>query len=227
MSWSPSFGGLSPSCKETRLSATNKEMTGDTCCDAKQFRQNQKPPVIESRAACHRANSSGEADRKRALEQLVDLNYRPVYRYALALCRNEADAADLTQQSFLLLSRHFDQIREPSQIRFWLTTTLRREFFRTIHRTRYHHVPFDPDRHDEPAGDTTALQPSDAAIVLKMLASVSETYRPVIELFYLGQLSYKEIAKALNIPIGTVMSRLSRGKKELRFLLDSVDAELL
>jgi RNA polymerase sigma-70 factor, ECF subfamily len=63
------------------------------------------------------------------------------------------------------------------------------------------------------------LQAADAATALKALAQVDDGYRMVLELFYLADLSYKEIATTLDIPIGTVMSRLSRGKEQLRTLL--------
>jgi RNA polymerase sigma-70 factor, ECF subfamily len=67
--------------------------------------------------------------------------------------------------------------------------------------------------------DSGVLKASDAATVLEALACVDQSYRMVLELFYLADLSYKEIAVNLDIPIGTVMSRLSRGKEQLRTLL--------
>ncbi len=60
----------------------------------------------------------------------------------------------------------------------------------------------------------------DASIVIESLSKIEETFRIPLSLFYLEDFSYKEISETLNIPVGTVMSRLSRGKKHLRKLLD-------
>jgi len=59
----------------------------------------------------------------------------------------------------------------------------------------------------------------DAGIVLDALLRIDVRYRTPVELFYLSELSYKEIAEALKIPIGTVMSRLSRGKEQLKSIV--------
>jgi len=64
--------------------------------------------------------------------------------------------------------------------------------------------------------DPSVLRSIDARIALAALQMVEESYRSALELFYLGDLSYKEISTTLDVPIGTVMSRLSRGKEQLR-----------
>lgn len=70
-----------------------------------------------------------------------------------------------------------------------------------------------------------ALRTLDAKIVLDALAQIEPTYRTAVELFYLSELSYREIAEALEIPIGTVMSRLSRGKDQLKAILAAAVSE--
>jgi RNA polymerase sigma-70 factor (ECF subfamily) len=160
------------------------------------------------------------------LESIVSEYYAPLYRFALSLARHESEAADLTQQTFFILAQRSHQIRDVSKIKCWLFTTLRREFLRNArHQSNHPEVEFLPDHHDSPIVDAPAVRLADARIVLDALKNVDETYRTALELFYLGELSYREIAGILEIPIGTVMSRLSRGKDQLKALLSTAIAQ--
>ena len=154
------------------------------------------------------------------LESIVSELYSPLYRFAFALTRNETPAADLTQETFLILAKQHAQVRDVTKIKSWLFTTLRREFLRSL-RTQSSHpeVELKPEDQDELVTDPAMLQAADAATAMRALAQVDDVYRTVLELFYQADLSYKEIAAALDIPIGTVMSRLSRGKEQLRTIL--------
>jgi RNA polymerase sigma factor (sigma-70 family) len=154
------------------------------------------------------------------LESVVSELYSPLYWFAFALTRNETQAADFTQETFLILAKQHAQVRDVTKIKSWLFTTLRREFLRSL-RTQSSHpeVELKPEHQDQLVTDPAVHQAADAATALKALAQVDEGYRMVLELFYQADLSYKEIATTLDIPIGTVMSRLSRGKDQLRTLL--------
>ena len=154
------------------------------------------------------------------LEAIVSEYYAALYRFGLALAKNESEAADLTQETFLILAKHEKQIREPEKIKTWLFTTLRREFLRKIRiHTAHPEVEFHPEAHEIPAIGSDALRSIDARTALVALAKIEESYRSAVELFYLAGLSYKEISATLGVPIGTVMSRLSRGKEQLRRVL--------
>lgn len=156
-----------------------------------------------------------------AFTQLVDAHYTPLYRFALSLARNSADAGDLVQQTFFIWATKGESLRETSKAKSWLFTTLYREFLRGRRRdaraTSIEDLP--PGEQEIAAEDIDCVAKLDAATVMTALQSVDEVFRAPLTLFYLEDLSYQEIAEALEVPIGTVMSRLSRGKTQLRAAL--------
>lgn len=154
------------------------------------------------------------------MESLVERFYEPLYRFAISLAGSETSAGDLTQETFYLWAAKGHQLRDASKVKTWLFTTLYREFLAGRRRaTRFPHEPIDELTHDLPSVEAAQMDELDGAIVMKCLERVDETYRVPLSLFYTEELSYQEIAEALDIPIGTVMSRLSRGKAQLRSLL--------
>lgn len=159
-------------------------------------------------------------------QQLVDQQYAPLFRFALSLSRSEADAADLTQQTFFLWASKGDQLRDGSKAKTWLFTTLYREFLsRCRHEVRFPKVEIEHVCEEEMSiwPNVNAL---DSTTVLEALCDVEEPFRAPLTLFYLEQFSYQEIAAVLEVPLGTVMSRLSRGKALLRQRLLSKEETL-
>jgi RNA polymerase sigma-70 factor (ECF subfamily) len=149
-------------------------------------------------------------------QQLVDHQYAPLFRFALSLAKSEADAADLTQQTFFLWASKGDQLRDRSKAKSWLFTTLYREFLgRRRHEVRFPKVELEEVREEE-MSILPNLNALDSGTVLQALHELEEPFRAALTLFYLEQFSYQEIADMLEVPIGTVMSRLSRGKARLR-----------
>jgi len=149
-------------------------------------------------------------------QQLVDRQYAQLFRFAVSLSKSEADAADLTQQTFFLWATKGNQLRDRSKAKSWLFTTLYREFLgRRRHETRFPKVELG-EACEEEMSIVPNLNALDGAAVLQALREVEEPFRAPLTLFYLKQFSYEEIAEVLDIPIGTVMSRLSRGKAVLR-----------
>jgi RNA polymerase sigma-70 factor, ECF subfamily len=149
-------------------------------------------------------------------QQLVDIQYAPLYRFALSLSKSEADAADLTQQTFFLWASKGEQLRNSSKAKSWLFTTLYREFLnRRRHEVRFPKVELN-DAREEELLILPNLRALDGTLVLEALWDVEEPFRAPLTLFYLQQFTYHEIADLLDVPIGTVMSRLSRGKAQLR-----------
>jgi RNA polymerase sigma-70 factor, ECF subfamily len=147
-------------------------------------------------------------------EQLVEVFYMPLYRFALSLSRDTFEAADLTQQTFLLWASKGHQLREESKVKAWLFTSLYREFLRGERKRGRESGSEDqlPDVQCLPV----AANNLDGDAVLRALFELEEIYRAPLSLFYLQEHSYKEIAEALGLPVGTVMSRISRGKARLR-----------
>ena len=153
-----------------------------------------------------------------AFSQLVDEHYTPLYRFALSLARNQADAGDLVQQTFYIWATKGHALREVSKAKSWLFTTLYREFLRVGRRegrvTSIEDLPLSEQ--DVAAKEIDRARSLDADTVMLALQSVDEVFRAPLTLFYLDDLTYQEIADTLDVPIGTVMSRLSRGKAQLR-----------
>jgi RNA polymerase sigma-70 factor, ECF subfamily len=151
---------------------------------------------------------------------ILESLYGSLYQFAIHLTRSESDAADLVQQTYLILIQHLYQIRDLSRIKCWLYTTLRRNFLMEVrHRTKHREVEFLPNVHDLQVEDSSPWSTLDALEVRKALLQVDEIYRVTLELFYVSDLSYREIGETLEIRPGTVMSRLSRGKSQLRSIL--------
>ena len=158
--------------------------------------------------------------------QLVDAHYTPLFRFALSLTKNPADAGDLTQQTFFIWAKQGHALREEGKAKSWLFTTLYREFLRIRRRGERMTALEDlgPVESDPPAPDVDVVTGMDAGLVVEALQEVDEVYRVPLTLFYLQDLSYKEIAEMIEAPIGTVMSRLSRGKAQLRAALARKEA---
>ncbi len=153
--------------------------------------------------------------------QLVDAHYGALYRFALSLARSEADACDLVQQTFYIWATKGAALRDAAKAKTWLFTTLYREFLRGRRRDGRVTALEDlsPEEQDLPAETIDHVRRLDGVQVVEMLQQVDEVFRAPLTLFYLEDLSYQEIADTLEVPVGTVMSRLSRGKAQLRAAL--------
>lgn len=161
------------------------------------------------------------------LGQLVDTYHAALYRYAYRLTGSAADAEDLTQQVFLIAAQKLEQVRNARSIGAWLYAVLRNSYLREERRLsleRTVNLPIDleelPEQVLEDEIDREQLQLA--------LNELPDEYRLIVLMFYFEDCTYREIAERLELPIGTVMSRLSRGKGHLRrHLLARVNREPL
>lgn len=156
-----------------------------------------------------------------SFEQIVDAHYQGLFRFALSMCRRESTAQDLVQQTFLQWAKKGHTLRDSSKVKTWLFTTIYREWLGMARKEKKHpEVEFEPDLHGSTQDDSDGQNPRvDSATLQTALEQLDPNYRAPLVLFYLKELSYRDIAETLGVPIGTVMSRLSRAKDQLRSIL--------
>jgi RNA polymerase sigma factor (sigma-70 family) len=152
-------------------------------------------------------------------ETVVANYYEALYRFALSLANSEADACDLAQQTFYMWATKGHQLRDPSKVKSWLFTTLYRAFL----GSRRHQVSFPHSELTEMDDELPVIQPNaarqlDAMQAVAALGQVDEVYRAPVALFYMEDYSYLEIAAILDVPIGTVKSRMARGLAQLKHI---------
>jgi RNA polymerase sigma-70 factor (ECF subfamily) len=149
-------------------------------------------------------------------ENLVKLYYGDLYRFGLSLTGNETDAADLTQETFYIWANKGHQLRNAASVKGWLFTTLHREFLKTWRRrNRFSHESVDERLEDLPNVPADCAERADSQTLLRILGEIAEDFRAPLVLYYMEDLSYKEIADILALPVGTVQSRIARAKIQL------------
>lgn len=171
---------------------------------------------------CGAAAENGIMESAELFEKIVREHYEPLYRFALSLTRAESDAQDLTQHTFYVWATKGHQLRDQSKVKTWLFTTLHREFLMSRRRHgRFPHYELDEVGSELPVALPNAADRVDSSEVLLALTRLDEIHQAAVSLFYLQDFSYQEIATILEIPIGTVKSRLARGIRHLKELMTS------
>ena len=163
----------------------------------------------------------GAATRER-FEQAVLPHLDAAYNLARWLTRNDEDAQDVAQESFLRALRFFDGY-QGGNMRAWLLTIVRNTCYTWLHQNRppASAVEFDEEIHsDEVSGsadpEIQVLANADKETVRRALSELPEIFREVLVLREMEGMSYKEIADVTSVSLGTVMSRLARGRTRLR-----------
>lgn len=157
------------------------------------------------------------------VRDLVEQYYQLLYRFGYRLSGKSADAEDLTQQTFLIAQQKLDQLREASSARSWLCTILRNLYL----KTRQRQAPASLENRPEPETASNGDSPEfDSEMLQLALDELPDEFRIPLVLYYFDEFSYREIADQLEIPLGTVMSRLARGRNHLRTKLTALQASL-
>jgi RNA polymerase sigma-70 factor (ECF subfamily) len=159
-----------------------------------------------------------------AFHALIDRHARSLFRAALSLSHNRADAEDLMQETMLGAYRGLKNFAGRSSVRSWLLQILTRQGAKAWYRSRHNRAtrPLeDSDPHREPGRPPTAADRPAASVdqrldVIDVLKCLSPAHREVLVLRDVQGLSYQEIAEVIGVPRGTVESRLSRARAEFR-----------
>ncbi len=179
---------------------------------------------------------------RQEFEQVALPQLDSIYGAALRLTRNPSEAEDLVQDTFVRAYRFWHTFKAGTSIRAWLFTILRNTFINRYHRgNRRRSARHDLEAQlsalgsDAAVARTTAPMPGPEAAVgqrvtreriYSALESVPEDYRTAVMLADLEGMAYKEIAEVMDCPIGTVMSRIYRGRRLLAKLLKDHAVEL-
>ena len=159
--------------------------------------------------------------------QLIEPQIPALRRYARALVRDRSASDDLVQDCLELAISRWHQRRQEGSPRAWLFSILHNLAMRRLSRTQgpARQLPIEDTEESvlaRPAQQTARLEHRD---LLRALEQLSETHRSVLLLVGVEDLSYAEAARVLDVPIGTIMSRLSRARQNLSHLLEGESVE--
>jgi RNA polymerase sigma-70 factor (ECF subfamily) len=143
-----------------------------------------------------------------------------LYKSAIRMCGNPANAQDLVQETLYSALKNFHQIHDPEKSKYWMFSILRNLFLKDIEKTKKRaEVEFDAvceklSDNEHPEKDFLRAEVKNN--IQEILNKLDERLKVTLMMFYFEGLSYKEISSSLNIPIGTVMSRIARAKVYLK-----------
>lgn len=172
------------------------------------------------------------SDRDRSFHAEALPQMPAVYRFALRLAQDEEAAGDLTQETFLRAYQHWDKYTPGTRVKSWLFTICRNGFFRSEDRRKRHDEILAAEAEADPRAvsreavvfmESVERDPESTywnAVVdeeiLRAIDGLPEDFREVVVLSDMEDLSYEEISQTLRIPVGTVKSRLFRGRRILQ-----------
>ena len=183
--------------------------------------------AVDALAVRPRETTGEDSARSRHFRNAALPHLDSVYTLARYLLRDPADADDAVQECYLRALRHFDSLRCPD-VKPWLLAILRnvcRVEYGRQSRVMLYDVNAEPDqlegaiplwREAQDTPETQVLRKLDVEAIRRLVAALPDVFREVIVLREIDDLSYREIAAIVDAPVGTVMSRLARGRGMLR-----------
>lgn len=160
----------------------------------------------------------GNQDR---FEQIVLPHLNAAFNLARWLTANDQDAEDVVQEAYLRAYKFLDGFREGNG-RSWLLAIVRNTYYTWSQQNRPHDLQTSSDKELETMEsnqlhpEAKLIQNANSELIRQTLNELPLEYREVIVLREIEGMSYKEISNIINIPLGTVMSRLARGRKQLQ-----------
>lgn len=156
-------------------------------------------------------------------KQLAYPHMKLVFNVALKYTGNVFDAEDIVQETYLMAYHKFHQLKDQTKVKAWLLRILRNNFLKNCQKNAARqrlresdYIEFLKTRIEEKSAETLMVDRSGTELVQQAITELPPKYREVLTLYYMDEMLYKDIAKTLEIPIGTVMSRLTRAREGLK-----------
>ncbi|MCG8605650.1 sigma-70 family RNA polymerase sigma factor [bacterium] len=169
-------------------------------------------------------------EKRREFQEVAFEHMDSLYNTALRMTKNEVDAQDLVQDVYVRAYRFFDKFKRGTNFKAWIFKILTNTFINQYRKktSQPYHIEFDKVQHNyegDKVGDSfeqlvDSLDDNYDMLfddeIKRALQALSDDFRMVVILADIESFSYKEIARIIGCPIGTVMSRLSRGRRQLQ-----------
>lgn len=168
-----------------------------------------------------------QAGDKDALNRLAQHYHKALLRFAYKLCADEQLASDIVQDVWLETSKTLQRLQEPRAFKSWIFRAVRWRCIDQLRRLQ-REEQYQKEQRQSQGEDLLDNGPPDASnqAVIKFINQLPATEREVLHLFYLEESSVQEVAVILNVPAGTVKSRLNRARNKLKILLEKQYASL-
>ena len=157
-----------------------------------------------------------------AFKELYTTVYQDLYRFALCMMHHPQDAEDAVSEAVLSAYENIHKLRKEEAFRSWIFQILANECYQILRNRKRQELtdPFEFSKQEHFRDHCTEDMVSEDGEILSYILRMPKQYQEVLILYYYDEFSTKEIAKILDIPQGTVKSRLARGRKQLKDLLE-------